>query len=227
MFNAIVAALSATLLVQSPSTLTARLTPEQAADIARLMPDAAPTMSMLGACERLMPELSQHLAPMFNSPTDTADQAAFQEYMRQAYERGKTSPESETVTPEACVAAAADLQAQTKQLQQAQAEAEASELTPKQQAQADRAMALVMRMIENLGSCEAVMPDGTAEQIRAGFNKGDDPEARRLLLEAYERGKASPAAAGRTMDSCMADLTAIAEELQSLQTEMEADLNAD
>lgn len=226
MFNVVAAALSAALLVQSPSTLTARLTPEQAADIARLMPDAAPTMGTLGACERLMPELSQHLAPMFNSPTDTADQAAFQEYMRQAYERGKTSPEARTVTPEACVAAAGDLQAQTKQLQQS-AEAQASELTPEQAAQADQATTLVLRMVENLGSCEAVMPAGTAEQIRADFNKDDDPGARRLLLEAYERGKASPAAAGRTMDSCMADLTAVAEELQSLQTEMETGLNAD
>ena len=227
MFNAIAAALSAALLVQSPSALTARLTPEQATDIARLMPDAAPTMGTLGACERLMPELSQHLAPMFNSPTDTADQAAFQEYMRQAYERGKTSPEARTVTSEACVVAAGDLRTQTKQLQQAHVETQASKLTPKQLAQADQATTLVLRMVENLGSCEAVMPAGTAEQIRAGFDKGGDPEARRLLLEAYERGKASPAAAGRTLDSCMADLATVAEELQSLQTEMEADLNAD
>lgn len=226
MFNAVAAALSAALLVQSPSALTARLTPEQAADIARLMPDAAPTMGTLGACERLMPELGQHLAPMFNSPTDTADQAAFQEYMRQAYERGKTSPEARTVTPEACVAAAGDLQAQTKQLQRS-AEAQASELTPEQAAQAERALALVLRMVENLGSCEAVMPAGAAEQLRAGFDKGGDPEARRLLLAAYERGKTSPAAAGRTMDSCMADLATVAEELQSLQTEMQTTFSAD
>jgi hypothetical protein len=227
MFNAVAAALSAALLIQSPSALTARLTPEQAADIARLMPDAAPTMGTLGACERLMPELGQHLAPMFNSPTDTADQAAFQEYMRQAYERGKTSPEAKTVTPEACVAAAGDLQAQTKQLQQAHAEAQASELTPKQSAQAERAMTLVLRTVEILGSCETIMPAGTAEQMRAAFDQDGNLEVRRLLLDAYERGKASPASSDRTMETCMADITAVAEELQSLQTDMQVAFSAD
>ena len=228
MLNTIVlAALSAALLVQSPSALTARLTPEQAAEIALLMPDTARTMGTLGACERLNPELGQRLAPVFNTPTDDADKAAVQEYMRQAYERGKASPEAESVTAEACQAAAADLQTQIANLQQAQAEAQASELTPEQSAQAERAMTLVLRTVEILGSCETIMPAGTAEQMRAAFDQGGDPEARRLLLDAYERGKASPASSGRTMESCMADITAVSQELQSLQTEMQAAFSAD
>ena len=228
MLNTIVlAALSAALLVQSPSALTARLTPEQAAEIALLMPDTARTMGTLGACERLIPELGLHLAPVFNTPTDDAGKAAVQEYMRQAYERGKASPEAESVTAEACQAAAADLQTQIANLQQVQAEAQASELTPEQAALVDRAMTLTLRLVENLGSCEAVMPAGTAELMKAGFEKSGDPEARRLLLDAYERGKASPASSGRTMESCMADITAVSQELQSLQTEMQAAFSAD
>ncbi|WP_312148273.1 hypothetical protein [Brevundimonas sp.] len=227
MFNVVAAALSAVLLIQSPSALTARLTPEQAADIALLMPDTARTLGTLGACERLYPELGPRLAALVNAPTDDAEQAAVQEYMRQAYERGKASPEARTVTAQACQAAATDLQTQTANLQRAYAEAQASELTPEQMAQAEQAMTLVLRLVENLGSCEAVMPPGTAEQLRASFDKGGDAEARRVLLEAYERGKTSPAAATRTIDSCMADFAATAEELQTLQTRMEATFGAD
>ena len=228
MLNTIViAAFSAALLVQSPSALTARLTAEQAAEIALLMPDTARTVGTLGACERLNPEMGQRLAPVFNTPTDDADKAAVQEYMRQAYERGKASPEAETVTAEACQAAAADLQTQIANLQQARVEAQASELTPEQSALVDQAKRLTLRLVENLGSCEAVMPAGTAELMKAGFDKGGDPEVRRLLLDAYERGKTSPAAANRTIDSCMADITAVAEELQNLQTEMQTAFSAD
>lgn len=227
MLNTAVVAALATLLSQSPSALTARLTPEQAAEIALLMPDTARTMGTLGACERLYPELGQRIAPLVNAPTDDIEKAAVQEYLRQAYERGKASPEAKAITAEACQAAILDLQAQFSSLQQAHAEAVASQLTPEQMAQAERALALTLRMVENLGSCEAVMPAGSGEQMRAGFNKGGDPEARRMLLEAYERGKTSPAATGRTVETCMADLAAAAEELQSLQTEMAATFAAD
>lgn len=226
MFNTVVAALSAALLMQSPSALTARLTPEQAADLAQLMPDTARTVGTIGACERLYPELGPRLAPIVNSPTDDVEKAAIQEYLRQAYERGKVSAEAKTVTPQSCQAAIADLRTQLSNLRENVAAAQATAPTPEQMVVAERAKALVLRMAENLGSCEAIMPAGTAEQIRARFDKGD-PEASRMLLVAYERGKASPAAAGRTMESCIADIGAFASELQSLQTELAASLSAD
>lgn len=200
-------------VVFQSSTPVAPLSPEQSADIALAAPRLAPTIETIGACETLFPELGPHMSAMVNAPSEDAESAAMREYVRQAYERGKASPQTRTVTAEACQAALTSLQGQITELAAAE----------EQLAQVDQALAGVSRMFRILGKCERVLPPEAASAMTE-FQRQSGPENRaatEMLLAAYEAGKTSPEAASVTLDQCMQDLEAVQADMQTLVTEME------
>ena len=100
-----------------------------------------------------------------------------------------------------------------------------STLPPEQAAQVSKVFAGMTRMFETLGTCESQFPPGVADQIRASMAAETDPAkkaATAFLLDAYDKGKASPRAATISSDECTAEMQAITAEMQALQTEIEA-----
>ncbi|EDX81593.1 MAG: hypothetical protein U1C74_00175 [Phenylobacterium sp.] len=100
-----------------------------------------------------------------------------------------------------------------------------STLPPEQAAQVSKVFAGMTRMFETLGTCERQFPPGVADQIRASMANETDPAkkaATAFLLDAYDKGKASPRAATISSDECTAEMQAITAEMQALQTEIEA-----
>jgi len=70
-----------------------------------------------------------------------------------------------------------------------------STLPPEQAAQVSKVFAGMTRMFETLGTCESQFPPGVADQIRASMAAETDPAkkaATAFLLDAYDKGKASP-----------------------------------
>lgn len=83
-------------------------------------------------------------------------------------------------------------------------------------ADATRLQELSLKMMYVTGSCHAVFPPEINETIEAQLDAYPDQEGAAVISAAYKAGKVSPEAASRTMDSCLAAMDAIGQELQAI-----------